>query len=205
VGLKLEEMNAILLKKGERKQVRHMPPFYLCGRKEDGIEFFERRVGEESVICETKAQRAVHEAKYAGVAAFVTFKSIAAAQMASQTVLSEQLFQQPLEKQMIVEPAPAPEAVAWKALHVTHLSRFVRCVIVNIATFLLIFFWMIPVAFASSLANLTTLSTILPFLVPILSISAFIKVLRFSSRVAFADSVFLSGRDLWRGFCRVWC
>ncbi len=176
MGLKLEEMHGILLKKGKRKIVRHLPPLYLCGRKEDGIQFFEKRFGEEAVICETKAQRAVHEAKYAAVAAFVTFKSIAAAQMAAQAVMAEQPFKQPLEKHFVVEPAPAPESVVWKALHVTHMNRFVRCIIVNIVTFLLIFFWMIPVAFASGLANMTTLSTILPFMVPILSASAFIKV-----------------------------
>jgi hypothetical protein len=201
MGLKLEEMNAILLQKGERKMVRHLPPLYLCGHKEDGIGFFENRLLEETAICETKTQRAVHEAKYAGVAAFVTFKSIAAAQLASQTVFAEQLFKQPLEKQMIVEPAPAPETVAWKALHVTHLSRFIRCVIVNILTFLLIFFWMIPVAFASSLANLTTLSTILPFLVPILSVSSVVKVC-----VSLHICVLLTPlRDSWKDFCRVSC
>jgi hypothetical protein len=48
-------------------------------------------------------------------------------------------------------------------------------VIVNVLVFLLIFFWMIPVAFASSIANLTTLTSLLPFLVPILDLSATVK------------------------------
>lgn len=55
------------------------------------------------------------------------------------------------------------------------MSRFVRSVIVNVAIFLLIFFWMIPVAFASSLVNLTTLATVLPFLVPILNLVPVVK------------------------------
>ncbi len=176
MGQKLEQMNAVLLKTGERKQVRDMPPCYCCGTKQDGIEFFQRRFAEESIVCEHKMARAPEVARYSSVVAFVTFKTIVAAQMASQVVLTEQQFQHPLEKQMIVEPAPAPETVAWKALHVSHMNRFVRCIFVNIVTFLLIFFWMIPVAFASSLANLTTLTAVLPFLVPILNISSVIKV-----------------------------
>ncbi len=176
MGLKEEQMQAFLITKGERKVVRDKKPLYACcGNKVDGIDFFHQRYEEETAICATKAERAAVDAKYAGVAAFVTFKSISTAQMAGQVVFAEQRFAQPLEKQFIVEPAPAPETVAWTALHVTHASRFVRCVIVNIVTFLLIFFWMIPVAFASGLANMTTLSTLLPFLVPLLSVSSVVR------------------------------
>jgi membrane glycosyltransferase len=176
MGANLEKMHAIQIHTGERKEVRTMPPCYCCGAREDGIEFFQRRFAEETIICENKAARVVGEARYSGVVAFVTFKSIVTAQMASQVVMTEQQFKHPLEKQMIVEPAPAPESVAWKALHVTHMNRFVRCVIVNILTFLLIFFWMIPVAFASGLASFTTLSAVLPFIVPILNVSSVVKV-----------------------------
>ena len=57
----------------------------------------------------------------------------------------------------------------------SHYNRFFRSIIVGVLTFLLIFFWMIPVAFASGLANMSNLSKLLPFLQPILGISGTIR------------------------------
>ncbi len=80
----------------------------------------------------------------------------AAAQMAAQSVWrhQQQPVRHPLVKQWITEYAVAPEVVNWPKLHVTHTERWFRKLLVNVLTFFLVFFWMIPVVFASGLANL---------------------------------------------------
>ncbi len=78
----------------------------------------------------------------------------AEAQKAAQSVLRHRDQKHPLDKTWVTQLAPAPDTVNWDKLSVTHVARWVRRLIVNILTFLLVFFWMVPVAFASSLANL---------------------------------------------------
>jgi hypothetical protein len=166
-----------MIKKGHPKQIRHISPRSCCSPKEDGQDFYKQKFDAESAIVQEKQQRALNnnEAQYAVGVAFVTFRSIQAATMASMLPVTEQSFKNPIEKRYIVDPASHPESIEWNQLHVTHYKRFLRCILVNIVTLLLIFLWMIPVAFASSLATLSNLSVLLPFLLPILSVSGPIK------------------------------
>ena len=137
MGEKLEKFNGVLKKKGERKMATDKPPLYcLCGNKVDGIELFEQRYEEECAICERKAAKMEADPeKYGTGVAFVTFKDIASAQLAAQSQLFEgHLGNNPLAKSWVVDYAPSPLGVQWLALRIGHMSRFIRCIFVNIAT-----------------------------------------------------------------------
>jgi hypothetical protein len=69
-----------------------------------------------------------------------------------------------LQQSWVTHQAPPPEAVNWFRLQIGHTNRFVRTVLMSALSFLLVFFWAIPVIFASGLANVETLTTLLPFL-----------------------------------------
>lgn len=58
------------------------------------------------------------------------------------------------------DPAPERPDINWVKLGVGHYSRLARSVLINVMTFLLVFFWMIPVTFVSGLCNLGTLSSL---------------------------------------------
>merc|ERR1711991_985359 len=110
------------------------------------------------------------DTEYEAGVGFVCFKDTATAKIAASTLVHEAITSKKscIDQYWAVEPAPHPKTVDWSALRVNHVPRWIRSLIVNIVTFLLIFFWMIPVTFAASLANLQTLSTVLPFLTPLL-------------------------------------
>lgn len=105
--------------------------------------------------------------------AFVTFCDIATAQLAAQTLLLEQNQQlrHPMQQSWVVEECPAPETIQWSQLRVNHMHRWWRCALTNSATFVVIGLWFVPVAFASSLANIETLASLLPFLRPVFRLS----------------------------------
>jgi hypothetical protein len=145
VGLKEEEMQAILVQKGERKTARTCAPFYLCGEKVDGIDFFKQRYEEESQIVQSKIEKIPRVAKHQTNFAFVTFSSIGAAKKAMQTRLQEKMemgkkvlfigkfrlapigsSKHFLDKSFTVEPAPHPRDVFWTSLKTGHLNRYVR-------------------------------------------------------------------------------
>jgi hypothetical protein len=126
--------------------------------------------------------------------AFVTFVNRETAQMAAQCVIRHDDLFHPVAKRWVCDPAPCPETVNWEKLHVSHLQRWIVSALVNVATFFLIFFWMIPVSFAASISNLTTLQQVemlkhFEVLLILLFISSFFSGLSFSrsSRQCFAS------------------
>jgi hypothetical protein len=79
----------------------------------------------------------------------------------------------------LVYPAPESRDIIWSNLALTFAGRSVRLLVssriafahaddrklvINISTFLLIFFFMIPIAFVQSVVNINELSARLPFL-----------------------------------------
>ena len=63
----------------------------------------------------------------------------------------------------------------WTNLQMPFHSRYIRGWIWDLATFALVLFWAIPVAFVASLTTMEELSNRLPFLDPIFNASPVIK------------------------------
>jgi RNA recognition motif-containing protein len=81
----------------------------------------------------------------------------------------------PLDTSLTISKAPMPESILWDNLNVEFYQRWLRSCVVNVLTFLLIFFWMIPIGFAVTVSNLNNLIKLLPFLKPILDMSPSLK------------------------------
>ncbi len=169
IGKLLERAEAHLLKQKERPTARDCKFFYCCvGRKVDAINFFQSKFDALSQEIADMQRNPPPESAESG-ACFVTFKDRKTAQVAAQVVLKHTPLYYPIQKSWVSDAAPAPTTVLWENLHVSHIVRWLISLGVNVATFLLIFFWMIPIGFASSISNLTVLSQVFPFLIPVIA------------------------------------
>ncbi|XP_057955859.1 CSC1-like protein At3g21620 isoform X2 [Malania oleifera] len=97
-------------------------------------------------------------------AAFVSFKNRWGAAVSAQT----QLYRNPTI--WITEWAPEPRDVYWDNLAIPYVLLTVRRLIIAVAFFFLTFFFMIPIAFVQSLANIEGIEKAVPFLKPIIEI-----------------------------------
>lgn len=162
IGLKAERAQAKELK-GKKMYATNCEAgncFICCGRKlEEPSEFFTIRFHEVEEAIRFRQDN--HEHTPAGTA-FVLFKDRITAQLAvrAQTNFKAIDYRYPLQKSWNVDPAPSLRTVNWEWLHVPHMDRWIRSLIVNAATLLLIFFWMVPVTFVASFTNLQTLSRV---------------------------------------------
>lgn len=66
--------------------------------------------------------------------------------------------------------APEKRDVYWKNLAIPFVSLTIRKFLIGVAVFGLVFFYMIPVAFVQSLANLEALEKVAPFLKPVIEV-----------------------------------
>eukprot|EP00047_Mylnosiga_fluctuans_P021995 m.111903 g.111903 ORF g.111903 m.111903 type:complete len:645 (-) comp9099_c0_seq3:778-2712(-) len=101
--------------------------------------------------------------------AFVTFRRVSTAVSAAQTLMSS------TPMTWTVTAAPEPRDVHWDNCKMAFHNRSIRTTLFNIATFALVLFWIIPVAFVASLTTLEALSASLPFLEPIVNANAVFK------------------------------
>ncbi|VAH12548.1 unnamed protein product [Triticum turgidum subsp. durum] len=105
-------------------------------------------------------------------AAFVSFRSRWGAAVCAQT-------QQTSNPTLwLTEWAPEPRDVYWSNLSIPFVSLTVRRLIIGVAFFFLNFFYVIPIAFVQTLANLEGIEKALPFLKPLIespSIKSFIQ------------------------------
>ncbi|VAH00607.1 unnamed protein product [Triticum turgidum subsp. durum] len=95
-------------------------------------------------------------------AAFVSFRSRWGAAVCAQT-------QQTSNPTLwLTEWAPEPRDVYWSNLSIPFVSLTVRRLIIGVAFFFLNFFYVIPIAFVQTLANLEGIEKALPFLKPLI-------------------------------------
>jgi hypothetical protein len=66
--------------------------------------------------------------------------------------------------------APEPRDIYWRNLAIPFMSLTVRKLIISVTVFALVFFYMIPIAFVQSLANLEGLEKVAPFLRPVIEL-----------------------------------
>lgn len=94
--------------------------------------------------------------------AFVSFKSRWGAAVCAQT-------QQTSNPTLwLTEWAPEPRDVYWRNLAIPFVELTVRRLSMAVAMFFLTFFFMIPIAFVQSLANIESIEKVFPFLRPII-------------------------------------
>lgn len=107
-------------------------------------------------------EKVINDPKAIMPAAFVSFKSRWAAAVCAQTQQSSN------PTLWLTEWAPEPRDVYWQNLAIPFVEITVRRLLMAVSLFFLTFFFMIPIAFVQSLANLEGIQKVAPFLKPII-------------------------------------
>ncbi|KAI4308352.1 hypothetical protein L6164_031435 [Bauhinia variegata] len=136
----------------------------LCGNTVDAMDFYTsevKRLTEEIAIGKEKIKK---NSKSIMPAAFVSFRTRWGAAVCAQT----QQTRNPTV--WLTEWAPEPRDVYWDNMAIPYVSLAIRRLIIAVAFFFLTFFFMIPIAFVQSLANIEGIEMAVPFLKPIIEI-----------------------------------
>ncbi|WVZ70205.1 hypothetical protein U9M48_018887 [Paspalum notatum var. saurae] len=134
------------------------------GSKVDAIEYYTSEIERiESEEAEER-EKIVKDPKSVVPAAFVSFRSRWGAAVCAQTQQTSN------PTVWLTEWAPEPRDVYWDNLSIPFVSLTVRRLIVAVAFFFLNFFYVIPIAFVQSLANLEGIEKAAPFLKPLIEV-----------------------------------
>ncbi|KAH7859717.1 hypothetical protein Vadar_004645 [Vaccinium darrowii] len=134
----------------------------LWGEKVDAIEFYKSEIERLSEEISNERVRIAKDPKSIMPASFVSFKNRWGAAVCAQTQQSRN------PTIWLTEWAPEPRDVYWSNLAIPYVSLSIRRLISGVAFFFLTFFFMIPIAFVQSLANLSGIEKTAPFLKPII-------------------------------------
>ncbi|KAJ6854228.1 putative CSC1-like protein [Iris pallida] len=140
----------------------------LCGERVDAIEYYTTQIRELEKYLASERQRILKDPKAILPVAFVTFDSRWGAAVCAQTQQSKN------PTQWLTYWAPEPRDVYWRNLAIPFVSLTIRKLLISILVFALVFFYMIPIAFVQSLANLEGLEKVAPFLRPVVELK-FVK------------------------------
>ncbi|KAL9246971.1 hypothetical protein vseg_020448 [Gypsophila vaccaria] len=140
----------------------------LWGRRVDSIDFYTEQLKRLDNILNMERQRVLKDPKSIIPAAFVSFSSRWGAAVCAQTQQSKN------PTLWLTSWAPEPRDVYWRNLAIPFVSITIRKFVIGITVFLLVFFYMIPITFVQSLANLDALERVAPFLRPVIELK-FIK------------------------------
>ncbi|KAM5580580.1 calcium permeable stress-gated cation channel 1 [Rosa sericea] len=140
----------------------------LLGKRVDGIDHYTSEVERLSKEISSERDKITNNPKSIMPSAFVSFKTRWGAAVCAQT-------QQTRNPTIwLTEWAPEPRDVYWDNLAIPYVSLTIRRLIVFVAFFFLTFFFMIPIAFVQSLANIEGIERAAPFLKTIVEVK-FIK------------------------------
>ncbi|KAL7244254.1 hypothetical protein ACSBR1_016481 [Camellia fascicularis] len=140
----------------------------LCGKKVDAIDFQISEIERLSKEITAERERITKDSSSVMPAAFVSFTTRWGAAVCAQTQQSKD------PTKWLTEWAPEPRDIYWQNLAIPYVSLTIRRLIIAVAFFFLTFFFMIPIAFVQSLANIAGIEKVLPFLKVIIEIH-FIK------------------------------
>ncbi|CAI8588266.1 unnamed protein product [Vicia faba] len=140
----------------------------LWGRKVDAIEYYEQHIKALDKKMTLERQKIIKDPKSILPVAFLSFSSRWGASVCAQTVQSKN------PTLWLTDWAPEPRDIYWRNLAIPFVSLTVRKLIITLLVFALVFFYMIPIAFVQSLANLDGLEKVAPFLTPVIELK-FIK------------------------------
>ncbi|KAG5064514.1 hypothetical protein JHK85_005697 [Glycine max] len=146
--------------------VRNVPPdpdestgfLGLCGNRVDAIDFYTDEIKRLSEEIELEKHKVMKNSKYTMPAAFVSFRTRWGAAVCAQTQQSRN------PTVWLTEWAPEPRDVYWDNMAIPYVSLTIRKLIIAVAFFFLTFFFMIPIAFVQSLANIEGIEKAAPFL-----------------------------------------
>ncbi|KAF9623884.1 hypothetical protein IFM89_005975 [Coptis chinensis] len=136
----------------------------LWGSRVDSIEFYKQKMQELDKRIESERQRILKDPKSIMPVAFVSFDSRWGAAVCAQTQQSKN------PTLWLTDWAPEPRDVYWQNLAIPFVSISIRKLVISISVFALVFFYMIPIAFVQSLANLDGLERVAPFLRPVIEV-----------------------------------
>ncbi|XP_059275565.1 CSC1-like protein At1g32090 [Lycium ferocissimum] len=134
----------------------------LWGEKVDSIDYYKQQLNEFDRRLTMERERILKDSKYIMPAAFVSFNSRCGAAVCAQTQQSKN------PTLWLTHWAPEPRDVYWNNLSISFFSLSLRKLLISVAVFALVFFYMIPIAFVQSLANLEGLEKVAPFLRPLI-------------------------------------
>ncbi|KAG8382082.1 hypothetical protein BUALT_Bualt05G0039500 [Buddleja alternifolia] len=134
----------------------------LWGEKVDSVEFYNEQIKNLDRKLTMERQNILKDPKSVTPAAFVSFNSRWGAAVCAQTQQSKN------PTLWLTNWAPEPRDVYWKNLAIPFVSLTIRKLVISVSVFALIFFYMIPIAFVQSLANLEGLERVAPFLRPLI-------------------------------------
>ncbi|TKY57036.1 CSC protein [Spatholobus suberectus] len=140
----------------------------LWGTRVDAIDFYTAEIKRLSEEIELEKQKVMKNSKYIMPAAFVSFRTRWGAAVCAQTQQSRN------PTVWLTEWAPEPRDVYWDNMAIPYVSLTIRRLIIAVAFFFLTFFFMIPIAFVQSLANIEGIEKAAPFLKSFIEIK-FIK------------------------------
>ncbi|PNX93352.1 putative membrane protein, partial [Trifolium pratense] len=140
----------------------------LWGRKVDAIEYYDQHIKELDKLMTLERQKIIKDPKSILPVAFLSFNSRWGASVCAQTQQSKN------PTLWLTDWAPEPRDIYWRNLAIPFVSLTVRKLIITLSVFALVFFYMIPIAFVQSLANLDGLERVAPFLRPVIELK-FIK------------------------------
>ncbi|KAL4180901.1 hypothetical protein AMTRI_Chr12g268420 [Amborella trichopoda] len=142
----------------------------LWGEKVDSIDFYTAEIEKLSKEEAAERERVMSSPKCIMPAAFVSFRTRWGAAVCAQTQQSRN------PTIWLTNWAPEPRDVYWHNLAIPFVSLTIRRLIVAVAFFFLTFFFMIPITFVQSLANIEDIEKVAPFLKKIIE-KKFIKSL----------------------------
>ncbi|KAF6159093.1 hypothetical protein GIB67_032710 [Kingdonia uniflora] len=142
----------------------------LWGDKVDSIDFYTAEIDKLSKEIAAERENIPSNPKFIMPAAFVSFKTRWAAAVCAQTQQSRN------PTLWLTEWAPEPRDVYWNSLAIPFVSLTIRRLIIAVAFFFLTFFFMIPITFVQTLANIEGIEKAAPWLKPVIEVK-FIKAL----------------------------
>ncbi|KAB1216135.1 putative membrane protein C2G11.09 [Morella rubra] len=140
----------------------------ICGERVDSMEYYKQQIKQLDKTLTLERQKIVKDPRSVLPVAFVSFNSRWGAAVCAQTQQSKN------PTLWLTNWAPEPRDVYWKNLAIPFVSLSIRKLVISLSVFALVFFYMIPIAFVQSLANLEGLERVAPFLRPVIELK-FIK------------------------------
>ncbi|KAL9274513.1 CSC1-like protein [Drosera capensis] len=146
----------------------------LWGARVDTIDYYKEKIEKLSEQEAAEREKVQSDPKAVLPGAFDSFRSRWGAAVCAQTEQSSD------PTIWLTEWAPEPSDVYWNNLAIPYFELSIRRLLMAVAFFFLVFFYMVPIAFVQSLANIDGMQKALPFLRPLIatnSISAAPKIL----------------------------
>lgn len=130
----------------------------LWGTREDAIDYYGNEIKKLTEQEAAERERVLSDPEAILPAAFVSFKSRWGAAVCAQTQQTKN------PTIWLTEWAPEPSDVYWDNLAIPYVELNIRKLLMAVGLFFLIFFYMVPVTFVQSLANIDGIEKVFPFL-----------------------------------------